>query len=96
MDITLTPEIERELVEEARKLGVTPESLALAALRDRFVTAGSGASNARDGQTLAEALGNLIGVLDSSEFVPGGARMSEDIREKFTDYLVEKRRQGRL
>ena len=36
MVITLPPEIEQALREVARRRGVTPEELALAALRERF------------------------------------------------------------
>jgi hypothetical protein len=96
MDITLTPDIERALQAEAVRLGTTPESLALDALRRRFVTSNPREINGQEGQTLADRLGDLIGILDSSEFVPRGARMSENIGEKFTDCLLEKRRQGRL
>jgi hypothetical protein len=37
MVITLTPQLEAALTEQARRLGVTPESLALDALRERFL-----------------------------------------------------------
>jgi hypothetical protein len=39
MVITLTPELEAALTEQARQRGVTPESLALDALRERFLPA---------------------------------------------------------
>ena len=49
--------------------------------------------------TLSEAQGTLedflqghIGVLNSSEHVPGGARMSEDTGRKFTEILIKKHR----
>jgi len=38
MTITLTPEIEQALAEQARQQGTTPESLALDALRQWFAT----------------------------------------------------------
>jgi hypothetical protein len=37
MVIKLTPDIEQALAEEAHKLGMTPEELALDSLRERFV-----------------------------------------------------------
>jgi hypothetical protein len=46
--------------------------------------------------SLAEALADFIGVLDSGEYVPGGAQMSERTGEKFAEGLVEQRKQGRL
>ena len=36
MTITLTPEIEQALTEQAHKQGTTPENLALAALREKY------------------------------------------------------------
>lgn len=39
MVITLGPELEAALNEQARRQGVTPEVLALNALRERFLTA---------------------------------------------------------
>ena len=37
MIIELTPDIEQALADEARKLGTTPEQLAVDSLRERFV-----------------------------------------------------------
>ena len=37
MTITLMPELEQALGEEARKRGITPEEAALTALRERFL-----------------------------------------------------------
>jgi hypothetical protein len=96
MNITLTPEIERALVEEARRLGTTPESLAIESLRERFVAPHSAKSTEMPGETLADRLGDLIGILDSSEHIPGGARMSEDTGRQFAEILLDRRRQGRL
>ncbi|MEM1043148.1 MAG: hypothetical protein AAGI91_11020 [Bacteroidota bacterium] len=47
-------------------------------------------------ETLADALAPYIGTFDSSEHVPGGARMSEDTGRKFAEGMAEKRKQGRL
>ena len=43
-------------------------------------------------KTLADALNGLIGSVHSG----GKERLSENCGEKFTDYLVQKRREGRL
>ncbi len=43
-------------------------------------------------QSLAEALEGLIGTVRSG----GKERLSENCGEKFTDYLVQKKREGRL
>jgi hypothetical protein len=95
MNITLTPEIERALVDEARRLGTTPESLAIESLRDRFLPSFSEELAEVPGETLADRLGDLIGSLHSGEFVPGGARLSEDIGGKFAAELLKRHRQGR-
>jgi hypothetical protein len=60
MVITLTPELERSLTEQARKRGTTPEILALDSLRERFIPPDEPAG---DEGTLAEFLGDHIGVL---------------------------------
>ena len=93
--ITLTPDLERALSEQARKQGTSPENLALDSLRERFLL--SAPQVAGEGQgSLTDFLANHIGVLSSSEHVPGGARMSENSGNKFAKGLVKKRREGRL
>ena len=94
MIITLTPDIEQALAAEARKLGLTPEQLALDGLRERCLPPESG-SPAGEQATLAEFLRGHLGVLHSSEHVPGGARLSEDSGRKFTAGLIAQRQQKR-
>jgi hypothetical protein len=94
MIITLTPDIERALAEHARKLGTTPERLALDSLRERFVWPASHENPMEERKTLADFLRGHIGVLHSSEHIPGGARMSEEVGKKFTDGLLKQRKQG--
>jgi len=43
--------------------------------------------------TLADFLQGYVGVLHSSEYVPGGARMSEDSGRKFAEGLAAQRQQ---
>ena len=43
-------------------------------------------------ETLAGFLEGHIGVLHSSEYIPGSARMSEDTGRKFTEILIKKHR----
>jgi hypothetical protein len=95
MIIQLTPDIEQVLTEEARKLGTTPEQLALESLRERFGSREAFPYLATGQETLADFLQGHIGVLHSSERVPGGARMSEASGKKFTAGLVAQRQQGR-
>ena len=95
MIITLTPDIEQALAAEARKLGCTPEELALDSLRERFLAPESDVSLGEEQATLADFLRGHLGVLHSSEYVPGGARLSEDSGQKFTDDLIAQRQQQR-
>jgi len=96
MIITLPPEIERVLVEQARKRGTTPELLALDSLRERFMPSPFPKGMTEGEGTLADFLGAHIGILHSSEHILGGARMSEDSGKKFAVGMIKKRQQGRL
>ena len=95
MIITLTPDIEQALAAEARKLGRTPEQLALDSLRERFLSPESDLSLGREQATLADFLHGHLGVLHSSEHVPGGARLSEESGRKFAAALITQRQQKR-
>ncbi len=44
-------------------------------------------------ETLADFLQGHIGVLHSSEYIPGGARMSEDSDKKFAQGMLKQRQQ---
>ncbi len=69
MDINLTLDIAAALTEHARREGTTPEQLALAALRERFVVP-TPPNGAGEGQaTLADYLADHLGVLSSGEHV---------------------------
>jgi hypothetical protein len=93
MVITLTPEIEQTLNELAEKQGTTIELLALSAIREKIARI---KNRKRKVKTLADRLAPYIGVISSSEFVPGGANMSVDSGKAFAQGLLEKRKQGRL
>lgn len=75
MTIHLTPEIESALADAARRQGTTPELLALDCLRQQYVPAMPEPNSATG--SLADLLADHIGKLSSSEFVPGGAQMSQ-------------------
>jgi hypothetical protein len=98
MNITLPPEIEEALVAQARKRGTTPELLVLDSLRQRFLSPPLPEESAQDEKpgTLADFLRPHIGVLHSSEQVPGGADMSKNTGQKFVSGLVRKRDKGQL
>ena len=50
----------------------------------------------KETETLADRLTDYIGVLSSSEYVPGGAQMSKDTGKKFAEGMVKKREEGHL
>jgi hypothetical protein len=95
MIITLTPDIEQALTAEAHKQGRTPEQVALDSLRERFLSPESPPSPAEQPATLADFLQGHLGVLHSSEHVPGGARLSEESGQKFAAGLAAQRQQHR-
>lgn len=88
--ITLPPDLEGTLAEEARRLGTTPESLALDSLRKLFASKSS-PDPFPAGQTLFDFLSGCIGrVSGTSE------ALSENCGQRFAEGLVEKHRQGHL
>lgn len=95
MIIDFTPEQEQALDEAARRQGTTPESLVVIAV-ERLLAPGEKEASKPTPGSLAEFLEGYAGVFDSRDWIPGGARLSENTSEKFTDILVEKRAQGHL
>lgn len=89
MTITLPPEIEGPLADEARRQGTTAETLAVEALRKAFVPIEM--EPPTSGESLYDRLAGFIGIIDS-----GDGTLSQNCGERFTDILVEKRRQGHL
>lgn len=81
--ITLPPEIEGPLVEEAQRRGTTPESLALESLRRLFVPADT-SGDRPGGPTLFEFLGSQIGTIDGTN-----EAFSEDCGQRFSEGLAE-------
>ena len=96
MIITLTSDIEQALREQAQKKGTTPELLALESLRGQFVVPVGGIPPDEEAENLADFLAGHIGVIRSSEQVPGGAQMSEKSGLKFAAGMAEKRQRGHL
>lgn len=94
MTLHLTPDLERALLEAARRQGTTPELLALEYLRERLLETGDAGDPTES--SLADFLGGYVGVLSSDEHVPGGANLSEDTGSRFAAGLRARREQGRL
>jgi len=87
--ITLPPDIEGPLAEQARQRGTTPEQLVLDSLRMLFVPERPDAE-AEEG-TLFDFLAGHVGTISGTSDV-----LSENGGEHFTDGLVEKQAQGHL
>lgn len=95
MTIDFTPEVEQRLDDMARRQGITPESLVRFAV-EQMLTPENQVHDAPTPGSLAELLQGYAGAFDSRDWVPGGARLSENTSEKFADILEEKRAQGRI
>jgi Putative restriction endonuclease len=76
-----------------RQRGRVPEQLALESLRERVLALGNAVPPAETQATLADYLSGYLGILHSSEHVPGGARLSDDSGWKFAAGLVAQRHQ---
>lgn len=133
--ILLPPELESSLNEEAQRLGVSPETLAVEGLRawlnpggisvlsDRSVGAtdpdcqvpgstlpyafaepsriapGTPDPLIVDGNetgTMLDFLSGYVGTVNSREFSPDGAHLSEACGRKFAEGMLQKRRQRQL
>jgi hypothetical protein len=76
MVVNLTPQLETALTEQARQRGVTPEILALEALRDRFLPKAPPVEPRDDWER------TLFGAaLDCGVSVPDGALSSDGLYE---------------
>jgi hypothetical protein len=95
LNITLTGEIEKGLVEQAGKIGTSPEALAIETLRRQFASP-TVAEESASQDSLVDFLGDFVGCISSDEHVPGGAQLSQDAGKQFTEGMLEKRRRGRL
>lgn len=94
MELTLTPEIESAIKIQANRAGTTPEKVALDGLRMLFVSRVEAADESP--VSLADFLDGYVGVIRSSEFVAGGAQMSEETGKQFAQLMAQKRIQDRL
>lgn len=94
MTLNLTPALRQAIHEVASREGTTAEFLAAEVLRERFTPSDDQAESEEAGGTLADLLAEHIGVLDSGELVPGGARMSER-RKEYADMLLRDHRDRR-
>ena len=91
MQLTITPEIETAITQQANQKGVSPQQLALDSLRELFVPVIR--DKTEQALTLADFLSGYVGVIRSSEFVEGGAQLSTNTGNKFAALMMQKRQQ---
>lgn len=94
--IELTPEEDAVLDEAARRRGTTPESIIHDLVRQGLRTIPGNGTGGPPAGSMAEFLDGYVGVFDSRDFVPGGARFSETTGEQFADILEEKQARGHI
>ncbi len=82
--ITLPPEIDGPLREEAQRRGTSPELLALDALRDRFVPPVPPCPDQRPETTLADFLNGYVGIVEGTT-----EALSERCGERFAEGIAE-------
>jgi hypothetical protein len=93
--ITLPPELEIAIRDQARHQGTTVELLALDKLSSIFLTPRDNSITTTN-ETMADYLRDFIGCIDSREIVPDGADMSEYSGRKFGELLRKKHEAGKL
>ena len=88
--ITLPPEVEQPLTEEARRKGTTPELLAVDCLRKLF-TPSSTAGMPVEGEPLFDFLAGYAGTVSGTT-----EPLSERCGQRFAQGLVEKQQRGHV
>lgn len=88
--ITLTPDIEGPLAEEARRQGTTPELLALDSLRKLFAPT-MATDKTAGGETLFDFLSGYIGTVGGTT-----EALSENCGQRFAEGMAEKQQRGHL
>ena len=85
--ITLPPDLEGRLADEASRRGTTAEVLAVDSLRQMFPSKPVETNGARN---LREFLGDFVGAVEGT-----GESFSKNTGERFTDLLIEDRERKR-
>lgn len=87
--ITLPPDLAERIAEAARNRGTTFEEYAVDSLRRLFPP--PPVEQPKTEGSLLDFLAPYVGKVEGT-----GESMSEDCGRRFTEYLLEKKRQGRL
>ena len=93
--ITLPSKLEEAVTEEATMKGTTAELLALDVLLEHFLKPSS-VKQLPEGATLADALVDYIGAVNTRDKYPEGSTLSESTGHEFAQLMLEKRKQGKL
>jgi hypothetical protein len=93
--IILSSELEKAVTEEAAQKGTTAELLTLDVLQERFLRPSS-KRQSPEGATLADAIADYIGAINTSDKYPNGSTLSENTGRKFAQLMAAKRKQGKL
>jgi hypothetical protein len=96
--ITLPPEFEQAILECAEHYGTTPELFILDELRTRHLSPPATVNTSAElpSETMAEFFKGYAGTVDSREFVPLGAQLSNDTGKKYKELMMQKHRSGKL
>jgi len=89
--ITLTPDIEKPLIEQARRQGTTPELLALDGLRRLFAVGQDPAPDFPAEETLFDFLQGYVGAVNGTT-----ESLSENCGARFAQGMAEKQQNGSL
>lgn len=98
MTIALTPELEAALAHHSQRRGLTSDELAQQLLRDKLSeleqesTAGSTTTSEPEqaSGTLADRFAGRLGVVE------GASTSARDAGKRFTEILLQKRREGKI
>lgn len=86
--IVLPPDLEAELAQQATREGKSLETVAIERMRQS--TSATESTKAAP-KNLKEFLGDMIGRLEGN-----GEALSDNCGERFTEYLVEKQKAGKI
>ena len=89
--ISLPPDLEGPLTEEAQRRGTTPELLVLDSLRTLFVPTPASEEPTGENATLSDFLAGYIGTVEGSR-----EAFSDNCGQRFAEGLAEKQQRGRL
>jgi hypothetical protein len=94
MSLHLSPELQRRIAEAAEAAGTTPNDFLEKRLNE--LSPAPEIAGDDDSLSLADLLGDAIGMLDSREFGKGGSNASQESERRFKEILLARKREGHL